>query len=1605
MNDIKDKIAGLSDEKRALLKKKLQQSSEQSPPIPSGAVAIIGMACRFPGGADSPENFWQLLVNGRDAIKRIPDTRWGKEAASFAASSDQDLSAIRWGGLLHGIDLFDAKFFNISPREASRMDPQQRLLMLTAWEALERSGVPAEKVAGSSTGVFIGAHSQSSDYYLMQMAYPESIDAFTSTGTAHSLLSNRLSYFLDLNGPSLTVDTACSSSLVALHLACQSLKGGDCDMALAGGVNALLSPELSYTFSKLSFLSPEGRCKTFDESANGFVRGEGCGLVVLRRLEDALQNKDPILAVIRGSAVNQDGATNGITAPNGPSQEKVISMALKRAGIKAEDISFVETHGTGTALGDPIEVEAMAAVLGKTTTQTPCYLGAVKTNIGHLEGAAGIAGIIKAVLCIQQGFIPANLHFNRLNPYITDLSGTRFIIPEQGMKWDVKGKDRFAGVSSFGFGGTNGHVVLSDFKVVLSRSSGGEAENDPAAEPFLIPLSARSEKALADLRQGWTRFLSDSNLQSFSLRDVSYTAGIRRTHHSHRLAVVGSNREELLQSLKSVKSGGTPDHSKTADDGLVFVFSGQGPQWHAMGRQLLEKEAVFRESIAQCDALLKDYCSWSLMEELQKSDSDSRMHQTEIAQPAIFALQVGVARVWQSWGIVPDAVVGHSIGEVAAACFSGVLSIEDSIRVVFHRGRLLQKITGKGRMAAVGIPETEALRLIESYKDRVCIAAVNSPFSVTLSGEETALEEALALLDKRNIFARMLKVDYAFHSSQTSALLKQMEAAVGGISTQPASIPVVSTVSGKIADANTFSAAYWAGNIRQAVQFSKAIDVLIERGSRTFVEIGAHPVLALSIEQCLSVKNTKGVVLPSLQRGAGDRGRMLETLGQLYAGGRTVNWQKVNPLRGRCVELPSYPWQYEHFWISKASGGKKAYDFQNAFPGEGKGPELSSSHDADQYAVVWRPFNNQEAFVPREDTQRKTWILFISGNEAGKTLEKSIAMAGQDFVLVEPGEQYKEITGRHFTIDPQNPLHYEQLFEELSEVELPGVSGILHMGAIRPPFQENWPNPKDLSEATAYNAIAMLHLIRALSKLQKIKSPPVWLITRGAQPVLPDSAAPAFDQAPFWGMGRVLALEYPGIWGGMIDLDPFMTDADGIKALFEILRDPRSEDQIAVRKEGIYVARLIQKTIAETMPYKWDANGSYWVTGGIGRLGLKVAHWMAENGARHIVLTSRKGLPIWSGNEAQTDETPTGTDREMHEKVAQIRKIEKLGASVSVLSADVSSEAEMKRVAGQFGDSLPPLKGIIHAAGSIVPTHTLDLRPNDFLTAFASKIEGTMVLHRITENADLDFFMLFSSAAGILGAKEMCHYATANHFMDVFSQYCRMHNRNMISVNWGLWAGGWDNQTYTVELGRSGLNAMPDETGLEAIGGFLTSTESQTMCADVDWKVFLPIYESKKKRGFLDEIRDRASASKEQERAAEDTVKSELLNTQPFHRNELLENHIKRWVSSLLEFAGPDEIDSEMGFFQMGMDSITAVQLKNHLEEDIGIELPPTVTFECPNVKSLSSFVLEELFGTYSPADGSDQPRPEEEKTAETDRSQLSEEDLLKLISSKLKKH
>lgn len=882
-------------------------------------VAIIGIGCRFPGGANSPDEFWRMLLGKVDGVSEVPRGRWSIDGYYHRDPAEPGHMISRRGGFLtQDVEAFDATFFGMTPREAARMDPQQRLFLETTWEALEDAGIKPDELAQTPTAVFVGTSGHDHGIIQLNPLNRYALDTHTMSGVTNCIIANRVSYLMDLRGPSVAIDTACSSSLVAVHLACQSIRSGESPLAIVGGVNLLLNPNTTIGFSHGSFLSPDGRCKAFDGRANGYVRSEGAGVVILKLLSQAQADGDNIWAVIRGTASNQDGRTAGISLPSREAQERLLRDACADARIEPHQIQYVEAHGTGTAAGDPIEASALGRALSQGRDPgKPCVIGAVKTNIGHLESAAGIAGLIKACLVLKHKTIPGNLHLEQPNPAIP-FAELKLRLPTEAEEYVAEGP-RLAGVNSFGFGGANAHAILEEATNQPAREAPAQGD-DGQGQPVVLPISAKSKAALNAYAQRYIEQMENGG-EALRLDNLSHSAARYKSSYDHRLAVVGGSVQELVRGLRAHLAGESSDSVRAgqrlpemASARKVFVFSGQGPQWWAMGRELLQCEPVFREMIERCDKELAKHADWSLLNEFRVAEEQSRIGETSVAQPAVFAVQVALAALWRSWGVEPDAVIGHSIGEVAASHVCGALSFEDAIKVIFHRSRIQQKAAGKGAMLAIGMPQAEAEALITRYSGKVFIGAVNGLQSVALSGDPEPLNEIAATLSEQQIFAQLLRVNVAFHSHHMDPLEMDVRSSLVGIQSRAPLIPMYSTVTGRRIAVQELTADYWWRNIREPVLFAPTVTTQLEDGHQVFIELGPHPIHTASISELMSRAKTKGLVISSLIRRKPEREAMLRSAAELYVGGVPLDLAATAGASAARVSLPMYPWQRERHW-------------------------------------------------------------------------------------------------------------------------------------------------------------------------------------------------------------------------------------------------------------------------------------------------------------------------------------------------------------------------------------------------------------------------------------------------------------------------------------------------------------------------------------------------------------------------------------------------------------------------------------------------------------------------------------------------------------------
>jgi acyl transferase domain-containing protein/acyl carrier protein len=2221
MSEFQDRITKLSPKRLALLALELQSKLDAVDAAGSEPLAIIGVGCRFPGGADSPDAFWRLLRRGGDGIIEVPRDRWDVGAYYDPDPDAPGRMSTRFGGFIGGIDRFDAEFFGITPREAASMDPQQRLLLEVAWEALEDAGQAPDSLAGSATGVFVGVCN--ADYFQNVVRQdPAGLDAYVATGGAHSVAAGRVAYVLGLQGPNLAVDTACSSSLVAVHLACQSLRNRECRMALAGGVNLILSPEVTIILSRAHMMAPDGRCKAFDARADGFVRAEGAGLVVLKRLSDAQADGDEVLAVIRGTAVNQDGRSNGLTAPNGAAQEAVVRSALANARVAPHEIAYVEAHGTGTSLGDPIELRALGAALGAGRAgDRPVVVGSLKTNIGHLEPAAGVAGLIKVVLALRHGEIPAQLHFETPNPHIP-WSELPVTVATHARPWPA-GR-RLAGVSSFGFSGTNAHVIVEAAPVAHAHPV------EPERPAHLLTLSARNELALRALAERWGTCLAHS---SVPLAALCATARTGRASLEHRVVVTAATAEQARESLLGfARAGAAPGvltgrATKGRAPEVAFLFTGQGAQYPGMGRALYDGQPAFRAAIDRCDAALRGVWEPRLNDVLSGASGAPPLDDTTYTQVALFAVEWALAELWKSWGVSPGIVVGHSVGEYTAACVAGVLELEEAIRMLAARGRLMGALPPGGVMVGVAAGEARVREALKAVRPRGAeIAAVNGPESVVVAGESNAVAAVTAELSAQHITCQPLRVSHAFHTALMEPMQAQFEAAVADVAGRVPRAAMVSTVTGEVVKAGSeLDGSYWVRQVREPVRFAAAMETVRRMaGEGLWVEIGPHPVLTGLGQPWLA----GGEWVPTLRRGHDDWTMILRAVGTLWTRGVSIDWSEGNAGRkARAVAgLPTYPFQRERHWLERTPRGSvtpaaptgghpllgtrirsatpiphfevqltaqspafladhrvhglaifpspaqmemaaaaattvlgderpllvdfsieqplvlpadaplpvqtvvtpenagsvsisivSLEDESNARwrvharstarrrtpedPAEGevidlvalrarcpdaidgpdyyamavdRGLEFGPSFEGitrlgrgdrealaeilvpaglrgeqDRYrvhpAVLDACLQTLGGALPADDGEtyllvgadrislpplggpgiprwsharlrsadpragvlvgdvrvldaegrtiasvegiqlrraqpeslarhrttpfadwmyRVTWTATPSPSEAALPSPDAVAAAlepqvsaiasdeglsvydsllpaleslsyqyvlrafadlgwapapgehvetvglaatlgvekkrhrlvarllgilaeegvlrrdGSGWLVATPapapdvGAAERDLAGRFpsgaaeitVTMDcgralaavlrgESDPLHLlfspatrgnteslytsspaartfnalvaravataigssprarrvrileigagtggttnailpalpedavEYVFTDVSpafttraaerlraphrafrplDIErdpaeqgmagerfdvvvaanvvhatrdlrrtlahaksllAPGGLLILLEGTtryrwvdltfgltdgwwhfadsdLRPdhallpaeqwialleacgfveprhvparpsgrtlasqavlvaraPAAEASPSPLDRDwlvvadrgdvgcrlasalEERLGDRVTVIHagadpgpairtrptwhavidlraldaspsgssdvvsaatmlceraigLVRALSALGS--TPRLWWVTRGAQPVAEQEVSTAVAQAPLWGLGRVVALEQPALWGGLIDIDPTAAPATAVEHIVRHLADPDEEDQVAFRDGQRYVPRLVRDRRTPGPSVTIRADGTYLLTGGLGRLGLKVARWLVEQGARHLVLMGRRGLPA-----RETWDAIPATD-EMAHRTAAVAQIEALGAEVDVVIADVADRSALTRLFGSFGSARPPLRGIVHAAADVRGEPLSEATAATLGAVFAPKVAGGWLLHELSRDLPLDFCVLFSSTTSLLGSGRLGYYAAANQFLDALAHHRRTEGLPALSVNWGTWdemRGVSDDERRA--FAQAGLLPMRSEDALEILGYLAGGSEVQATVAAVDWQSLISLYELKRPRPLLAELRARPAVAAAAAGPRSVELPARLLAAPAESRRDLVLEHVRGEVASVLGL-DPARVDVEQGLFDMGMDSLMAVDLKARLEAAVGQRLSATLTFNYPTVTALTGYLTAEVLGVP--------PEPDPAAAHTTVRSpapaptldDLTEDELAMLLAEKL---
>ncbi len=1509
---------------------RLRRHNQQLLAASRAPIAIVGMACRFPGGAGSPEGLWRLVDSGTDAIAGFPvDRGWDLDSLYDPDPDRPGTSYVREGGFVYEAGDFDAGFFGISPREALAMDPQQRLLLEVAWETFERAGIDVASLRGRPVGTFVGGGPSG---YGAGLQLPESAEGYSLTGSTSSVVSGRIAYTLGLEGPAVTVDTACSSSLVALHLACQSLRQEECTLALAGGVAVMCTPTGFVEFSRQRGLAQDGRCKPFAAAADGTGWGEGAGMLLLERLSDARRNGHRVLAVVRGSAVNQDGASNGLTAPNGPSQQRVIRAALANAGLATSDVDAVEAHGTGTTLGDPIEAQALLATYGQGRPEDrPLWIGSVKSNLGHAQYSAGVAGVIKMVMALQQGVLPRTLHVDEPTPQVDWSAGAVRVLAEP-VPWPETDRPRRAGVSAFGISGTNAHVVLEQ------APAPAPVEAPPVGVPAsaLVPwvVSAASEAGLAAQAVRLAEVVD-----RHPPVDVARALAGERAALSRRAVVWGADREALLAGLEDLDAG------SVVEGRLGLVFTGQGAQRRRMGVGLAAVFPVYAEALAEVCAGFAGLLPRPL-EDVLADDAVGVLDETVFTQAGLFAVEVAGFRLLESWGVVPDFVAGHSIGELTAAHVAGLVDLRDACRLVAARGSLMQGLPAGGVMLSV---QAGVEVVSEALVAGVDVAAVNGPAAVVVSGPERGVARVEAVLAGRGVKSRRLRVSHAFHSSLVEPMLDQFAEVAAGVSFGEPRLRIVSTVTGA-PDPGMGTAGYWVGQVRRTVRYGDAVEWMQGAGVTTFVEVG--PDAALS-----ALGGPEFV--PTSRRDRDEVDTFTRAVGRLWTRGVPVDWDRVLAGRpvGPRVDLPTYAFQRQRYWLEPATevdSGPVGADpdearFWDAVEREDLAqlteslqvagdeplrellPRLSGwrrrrreqvTVDGYRYRVGWRPVDVPAARLSGD------WLALVpeDGDPLADAVLAALARHGAAPVPVpvQPAGATRVELG-------------ELIREEVEVLGRPpaGVLSLLDCGPV-PAGSDGEPG-----------LVAAVALVQALGDAGV--DAPLWTLTSGAVRAVPDDPAPEPARSLLWGFGRVVAVEWPDRWGGLVDM-PATVDERGARLLAGLLAGA-GEDQVAIRPAGA-LARRLAPAPADPAGEDWRPTGTTLVTGGTGALGAEVARWLAGLGAEHLLLLSRRG-PEAPGAGALA---------------AELRE---LGSRVTVVAADAADRDRLAEVLGGLGED-EPLTAVFHTAGVVDDGVVAALTPEQLQRVLRPKVAAARALHELTRDQPLTAFVLFSSFAGTVGTLGQGAYAAANAFLDALAEQRRDAGLPATSVAWGPWAGAGMAADAAVQLGiqRTGLAPLDPQRALSALRRAIDNGDDTVAVVDVDWGRFAPAFTAGRPSPLLADVpavRQALGPTGGAERAEAGAARlRQLLGGRTgAERGRALLDLVREQVAAVLGHRSGTAIDPDRPFKELGFTSLAAVELRNRLSAATEVRLPITLVFDYPSSAALARY----LGGRLDPAD------------------------------------
>ncbi|MEV7597321.1 type I polyketide synthase [Kitasatospora sp. NPDC089797] len=1565
----------------------------------SEPIAIVSTAGRFPGGVNSPEELWELVERGGDAVGAFPADRGWPEDLYHPDPAEPGHSYTREGGFLYDAGQFDAEFFGVSPREAAAMDPQQRLLLEVAWESLERAGLRPADLRGTRTGVFAGVMYH--DYGSRFRRAPEELEGYLVVGSAGSVVSGRIAYTLGLEGPAVTVDTACSSSLVAIHLATQALRSGECTLALAGGVTVMSTPATFVDFSRQGANSPDGRCRSFAAGADGTGWAEGVGVLVLERLSDARRHGHPVLAVVRGSAVNQDGRSSQLTAPSGRAQQRVVAEALRRSGLTAGDVDAVEAHGTGTTLGDPIEAAALIEAYGRDRTGEPLWVGSLKSNLGHMQAAAGVGAVIKTVAALHHGVLPRTLHADNPSPLIDWDAGIALLTEQR--PWPEHHRPRRAGISSFGISGTNAHLILE------------QAPPTPRPQPTpsglpVVPwvLSARTAPALRAQAHRLLHTLDDTADPDAIARALATT----RTTFDHRAVLTGTDTTTLRTALTTIATGqptpGAVLGEALPDARTAFLLTGQGSQRPGAGHELYRTFPTFRTALDKVTTAFDQHLPHPLRDILfahPDTPEAHLLHRTAYTQPALFALQTALHRLLESWGVRPDRLAGHSIGEITAAHVAQVLTLEDAVTLVAARARLMDALPEGGAMLAVEADEARVLAELDAVDGVVAVAAVNAPDSTVVSGDRGAVDQLAARFRASGLRVSRLRTSHAFHSPLMEPMLAEFGRIAAALPHHPPRIPIRSALDGELFDTgHPLTAEHWTAHARQAVRYLDAARGLAADGVTGYLELGPDAVLTALTRSALDDSSVRAAA-SVLRRDRPEPETLLTALGTLHAHGTPVDWTALlGGVPGTAEGLPTYAFQHERYWSqapAEPGGGASApaadglwsaiarqdvgtaADLLRVDGEAGRSAlgtvlpaladwraarERDGELDAWRHRVAWRPAAEAEPVgapgrwllvlpapvqwtapeqrtapeqPPTDGTERlRLWqdLLDAALRRAGATVER---------IEVTPEADRTELSAR-LAAAAGRPTGTGR------DAPLAGVLSLLPL--VSAPVEGHPAVPGSLA-----GTLTLLQAMEAAGV-----AAPLWSVTTGAAATGPGDPVADPTGALVWGLGAVAAAETPQ-WGGLIDLPGEPGGRAAARAVRALLAGG-PEAELAVRAEGLFARRLVPAATVPTAtvpsapgaaPVPLSApKGTVLITGGSGALAGHTARWLARRGAEHLLLVSRRGAAAPGAADLAAELTALGA------------------GGVSFAALDVADRAALARLLAELPDGLP-LTAVVHTAAVLDDATLHELTVAQLDRVLRVKALGARHLDELTRGLDLEAFVLFSSAAALTGLPGQGNYAPGNAYLDALALHRRAAGLPATSISWGLWAGeGIADPAAARQSRRSGHLPMDPGTALAALDRALAESVPHLLVAAVDW----PALAAVRPHPLLAELLPAATGSRTADPTAGPTsdptagptddarLRAELTPLPPAERRAQLLRRVRAEAAAVLGRRDGDTVAPLRGFRDQGFDSIATVELRNRLSRLTGLRLPATLVFDHPTPEALADRLVERL-DLPSPAD------------------------------------